>query len=34
MVIFSLVFFLFYAWVAGLVIGLPTAMGAVRALRR
>ena len=34
MVIFSMVFFLFYAWAAGLVIGLPTAMIAVRALRR
>lgn len=34
MVIFSMVFFLFYAWAAGLVIGIPTAMVAVRALRR
>lgn len=34
MVIFSMVFFLFYAIVAGLVIGIPTAMIAVRALRR
>lgn len=34
MVIFSMVFFLFYAVVAGLVIGIPTAMIAVRALRR
>ncbi len=34
MVIFSLVFFLFYASAAGLVIGIPTAMLAVRALRR
>jgi hypothetical protein len=34
MVIFSLVFFLFYAVVAGLVIGIPTAIVAVRALGR
>lgn len=34
MVIFSMVFFLFYAVAAGLVIGIPTAMIAVRALRR
>lgn len=34
MVIFSMVFFLFYAVVAGLVIGIPTAMAAVRMLRR
>lgn len=34
MVIFSLVFFLFYAVVAGLVIGIPTAIIAVKALRR
>lgn len=34
MVIFSMVFFLFYAIVAGLVIGIPTAMIAVRTLRR
>lgn len=34
MVIFSMVFFLFYAVVAGLVIGIPTAMIAVRTLRR
>ena len=34
MVIFSMVFFLFYALVAGLVIGIPTAIFAVKALRR
>jgi hypothetical protein len=34
MVIFSLVFFLFYAVVAGLIVGIPTAMVAVKALRR
>ena len=34
MVIFSLVFFLFYAVVAGLMIGIPTAIVAVKALRR
>lgn len=34
MVIFSMVFFLFYAVVAGLVVGIPTAIAAVRALRR
>lgn len=34
MVIFSLVFFLFYALVAGLVIGIPTAIFAVKALRQ
>jgi hypothetical protein len=34
MVIFSMVFFLFYAVVAGFVVGIPTAMIAVRILRR
>lgn len=34
MVIFSMVFFLFYAIVAGFVVGIPTAMIAVRTLRR
>ena len=34
MVIFSMVFFLVYAVAAGLVIGIPTAIFAVRALRR
>ena len=34
MVIFSMVFFLLYAVVAGLVVGIPTAMIAIRALRR
>jgi len=34
MVMFSMVFFLFYAVVAGLVVGIPTAMIAIRALRR
>jgi small-conductance mechanosensitive channel len=34
MVIFSMVFFLFYAVAAGLAIGVPTAMVAVRVLRR
>lgn len=34
MVIFSMVFFLCYAVVAGLVVGIPTAMIAIRALRR
>lgn len=34
MVIFSMVFFLAYAVTAGLVVGIPTAMLTVRALRR
>ena len=34
MVIFSLVFFLFYGLAAGLVIGFPTALLAVKTLRR
>jgi hypothetical protein len=34
MVIFSMVFFLFYAVVAGLAIGIPTAILTVKALRR
>ena len=34
MVIFSLVFFLFYGLAAGLVVGIPTAIFTVKALRR
>ena len=34
MVIFSLVLFLFYAVVAGLMIGIPTVIVAMKALRR
>ncbi|WP_425069061.1 hypothetical protein [Reyranella sp.] len=34
MVIFSMAFFLFYAIVAGLAVGIPTAMVAVRMMRR
>ena len=33
MPIFALVFFLFYAWVVGAVVGLPTAIVAVRMFR-
>ena len=33
MVVFSLVFFLFYACMAGAIVGLPTAFMAVRAFR-